>query len=695
MYKKILVVFILFVAISYGQRQDKVDFLAGNFSIHPSPMKKEIEGKVIYTFRIIEQLDSIFLDAKNISFSKVALNKKEADYLNTGRRLIVKNNFKAGQEYSLEIYYKVQPKQTVYFLGWEDEDPTNNQIWTQGQGKYTSHWLPSFDDMNEKVIFDFVILTDLSYPVIANGKRLEVVTVHDDMLAWRYQMKKPMSSYLLAFAIGDYRVEKLNSKSGIPIELWYNPMDSSKVEPTYRYSKQIFDFLEIEIGVPYPWQNYKQIPVRDFLYAGMENTGATIFSDAYVIDSVSFVDQNYVNINAHELAHQWFGNLVTEVDSKHHWLHEGFATYYAYLAEAAIFGEDHFYWKLYQSAKQLEQLSMEGKGERLTDPKASSLTFYEKGAIALFMLREQIGDKAFKEGVQQYLKKHQFENVQVQDFLQEVEKASGQNLAFFNDTWLKQKEFPIQAVMDKLKEASVSLRLRFEMYEDLKAAQSDDINYKKYWDASNSVPLKAAMIEEFHDVLSETLIEEAFASEEVKIRQALAQTLSPVPPSFKSKYEGLLDDQSYITVEHALFNLWQSFPENRIAYLDRTKNMVGLNTKNIRLMWLVLAIITEAYKTEEKAVFFKELTSYTHPKYPLEVRRNAFRWIGEVFSFTDQNLLDLINASQHHQWQFKKYSRNLLQELMKNDDYKSRIGVLKEKLGPNEIRYIETILDTE
>src|SRR5690554_7076608 len=80
-----------------------------------------------------------------------------------------------------------------------------------------------------------------------------------------------MSSYLAAMAIGDYSKTELLSESGVPIELYYKPEDSSRVEPTYRYSKEIFDFLEPEIGVAYPWEVYKQVPVRDFLYAGMRS----------------------------------------------------------------------------------------------------------------------------------------------------------------------------------------------------------------------------------------------------------------------------------------------------------------------------------------------------------------------------------------------------------------------------------------
>ena len=251
----------------------------------------------------------------------------------------------------LSFSYSATPKQTLYFVG--SEEKNNLQIWTQGQGKYTSHWFPSFDDVNEKVIFNLNVVFNKEYQIISNG-RLDFKSEFNGMSVWNYRMKKPMSSYLLMLAIGKYGQQKQLSHSGIALEMYYEPKDKEKFEPTYRYSKKMFDFLEKEIGVKYPWEIYKQTPVRDFLYAGMENTSSTLFSTRYVVDSIGFADRNYTNVNAHELAHQWFGDLVTAESSKHHWLQEGFATYYALLAEREIYGEDYFYSKLYESAQQLK-----------------------------------------------------------------------------------------------------------------------------------------------------------------------------------------------------------------------------------------------------------------------------------------------------------------------------------------------------
>ncbi len=688
-----LFLFLLLLLESFfinAQHQDKIDFVRGEILITPLPKEKKILGKVTYTFKVLADVDSVFLDARNISFSNVKLNGAKANYSNTDKIISIHKKFKKGRSYTLFLDYSATPTQTVYFLGWEDDVPDNEQIWTQGQGKYTSHWLPSFDDMEEKVEFDLNITFDDSYEVIANGKLVSTKSNSKDKKIWHFDMQHPMSSYLLAVAVGNYQKQELVSKSGIPITNYYYPQDSLRVEPTYRYTRRIFDFLEDEIGVPYPWQNYKQVPVHDFLYAGMENTGTTIFSDGYVIDSTAFIDKNYVNVNAHELAHQWFGNLVTEKDGNHHWLQEGFATYYAYLAEKGIFGNDHFYWKLYNTLTELQDLVDKNEGQSLLDPKASSLTFYEKGAWALFMLREDIGDAAFKKGIQNYLKKYSFRNVTVSDFLEEMESASGNDLSAFKKDWLDNTGIPYDKAKNSLIKYSPSLRLLFEMEADFKKAKSDDIDYAKYWNGSPSIHLKKNILEYHQNSLPEEIIEKAFASDTVPIRQTLSM-VADIKRYPKEAFESLLNDKSYVTVENTLFKLWQTYLQDRKVYLDETKDLIGLPNKNLRLLWLTLAMLTEDYQGSKTKVYFDELSGYTDSRYSFEIRQGAFFYLKEAFGFTDQNLKDLMQATTHHSWQFKKFARDLLKEVIKDQDYKKRIENVSKELNDEELRYLKSI----
>ncbi|HLV15553.1 MAG TPA: M1 family metallopeptidase, partial [Xanthomarina sp.] len=383
----------------FAQQTETVDFSHVKAHISFKVDSAQVLGLVQYQFKTLQAVDSVYLDAMAMDFDEVLLNGKQAKFKNDSKKLVVFSEFKADETHSLSFNYKATPKQTLYFIGWNTEAP--KQIWTQGQGKYTSHWLPSLDDTNDKIEFDLSVTFNSEYEVVANGK-LVSKEVEAENTTWHYDMKAPMSSYLLAVVVGKYDKRKELSNSGIPLKMYYYPEDSLKVEPTYRYSKQMFDFLEAEIGVAYPWQNYKQIPVHDFLYAGMENTSATIFSDAFVIDSIAFVDRNYVNVNAHELAHQWFGNYVTAKSSEHHWLQEGFASYYALLAERDVFGENYYYWSLYEYAQELMDQNRSGNSTSLLNPKSSSVTFYKRGAWVLHALREEVGDVAFKQAVKNY-----------------------------------------------------------------------------------------------------------------------------------------------------------------------------------------------------------------------------------------------------------------------------------------------------
>ncbi|WP_424198775.1 M1 family metallopeptidase [Algibacter sp.] len=601
-------------------------------------------------FDILKNTDSIYLDAFDMKFMNVALNQESVTFKNEGKKLIIYNKFKNSRTYTLNFLFFASPKKAMYFIDWAGSSTSSGQVWTQGQGKYTSHWLPSIDDMNDKIEFDISCVAPKGYQVISNGKMVSKRETPTSNL-WEFDMEKPMSSYLVALVIGKYDKKTEYSKSGIPLEMYYYPEDSLKFEPTYRYSKQMFDFLEEEIGVSYPWQNYKQVPVKDFLYAGMENTSTTIFADSFVIDSIAFVDKNYVNVNAHELAHQWFGDLVTETSGTHHWLQEGFATYYALLAERDVFGDDYYYWRLYEYAQELLDQDKAGGSTSLLDPKSSSTTFYKKGAWVLHVLREKVGDEAFKKGVKNYLEKYQFKNVETDDFINEVEKASGEDLREFVKVWLVSEKLLYEEMEGALYLSSIFLKQYIQIDCSL-----DILNCEK--DLSNGISDKAK-IKIINQNIS--LIKKTHFNNSLKVRQAIAQNLSEIPLELKREYEALLNDKSYITIETALFNLWQNFPQEREKYLDKTKDIQGFSNKNVRILWLTLALLTEDYQPENKNTYFEELTDYTSPEYGFEIRQNAFQYLNEIKACNDVCNENLKQATKHHNWRFSKFAKSLLE----------------------------------
>ncbi|NRD24222.1 M1 family metallopeptidase [Winogradskyella litoriviva] len=652
--KRLLALFCLFIAsFSFAQQTDYVDFLNVNANIILVPDSLKVTGKVKYNLKMLKNSDSIFIDAINMKFENVLLNNEQVEFNNDSKKIWIKHNLKKDSIYNLSFKYIAYPKKALYFLNRENE----RNIWTQGQGKYTSNWLPSFDDVNEKVEFDLSFISESEYELISNGKMLKRKCVQN-YCEWIFNMKKPMSSYLVALAIGKYNKKTETSKSGIPLEYYYYPEDSLKFEPTYRYSKQMFDFLEEEIGFPYPWQNYKQVPVHDFLYAGMENTSLTIFSDAFVVDSIGFNDKNYVNVNAHELAHQWFGDLVTAKSGKHHWLQEGFATYFALLAERDIFGDDYFYFKLLQNVLDLSRQDLTGKGTSLLDEKASSLTFYQRGAFVLHALKNKVGDAVFKKAVKNYLTKYQFGNVETKDFIAEVQKVYGKSLTSFVNYWIVSKDFPYEQAFEILKKQS-SFVNEYSMI-DCEAKSSKCAEQLKYYVSDEA---KAKIISQVPELVTADTFNNG-----LKVRQAIAQHVKNIPENIKTEYESLLDDDSYITIENALYNLWTNFPLERAKYLSKTRNISGFSDKNIRLLWIVLNLNTPYYEADNKYELFNELKQYTGAGYNADLQISAFNYLKLMKSCDDDCKLNLEKAKSHHNWRLVKFAKELSEQLEENKD---------------------------
>ncbi|HEY4628286.1 MAG TPA: M1 family metallopeptidase [Flavobacterium sp.] len=673
--------FLLLSAITFAQQTKSVDFKSVRGQITINSKDKSVRGVVSYWFNVLKATDTIKIDAQNMDFNDVELNQKEIQFLNNGKQILLISHFKKGKN-NVSFNYVAKPKQALYFVGSEEKD--NVQIWTQGQGKNTSNWLPSFDDVNEKVIFNLEVVVDSKYQVISNGILKSKVN-NNSMTYWRFNMQKPMSSYLLMLAIGKFEKQTQQSISRIPLEMYYESKDKSRFEPTYRYSKQLFDFLEKEIGLKYPWGIYKQAPVREFLYAGMENTSATLFSTRYVVDSTGFEDRSYTNVNAHELAHQWFGNLVTAESGKHHWLQEGFATYYALLAERKIYGEDYFYSKLYESAQQLKFASRTDTIPVL-NAKASSLTFYQKGAWALHVLHEAIGDKAFKKAVKCYLKKYSFQTVNTQDFFAEIKKVSDYDLNNFTKVWLEETVFNTQqanALLNKNK----SIQVLFEVEKcKNKSLSEKESFFAKTLQSDVYFSVKEAIVnqlkeEDFQDKAA--LLNLALATKNVQVRQAVAATVNEIPESFRAQYETLLDDKSYQTQEIALYNLWNNFPEQRARYLDKSKDWQGFNDYNLRTLWLSLALSTVDYAVDKESLV-NELINYSSINYEANTRQNALEKLLAFKIIDDTVLKNLVNATTYHMWQFSKFGRDNIRKLLKNKEMRVSFERILTDLNENE-----------
>lgn len=467
-------------------RERYVDFIHANISVQFEPEEGKVIGQVTHTFKPLrEGIDTLYLDGVNMTIKSITFNdnKIEHRWYKKGLTLLFPSVLSKDSSYQVTISYESTPRRGLYFIGWDD--PTGRcrkQIWTQGQGLDNRHWIPMFDNMAEKIKTDLVVTIDSNFKVLSNGKRIMQMRDGNGNNTWHYQMEKPHSPYLIMLGIGEYDITSYTSKTGVPIELYSYPEWKNRIEPTYRFSKELFDFLEEEIRVPYPWGSYSQIPVQDFPYGAMENTSATVFGDFYHVDSIGYNDNSYVHVNGHELAHQWFGDLVTSLSPAHHWLHESFATYYHHLTVKQFVSEDKFSSMMRDNQEAaLNGTLKDFKG--VGHSQSGTHRQYLKGSYVLKMLRYVVGDEDFKRGMQAYLQKHQYENVTTYDLVAAFSESTGQSIGWFIEQWVQRggepsykidfstlkKEQKYQIIIEQVQDttplvATFKMPIAFEVY---------------------------------------------------------------------------------------------------------------------------------------------------------------------------------------------------------------------------------------
>ncbi len=720
-----------------------------------NPYLKKVNGKLTYKIKPLKNVNVINIDAPGIHILKVKKGWFKVKYKMDKDSLKIYKKFKKGKIYTFHITYEASPKQAMYFTGWK-LPKAKKQIWTQGQGKGNRHWIPLNEDQNDKFPWELHILFDKNFQVVSNGLLVRKKRLKDSLMEWTYVQNKKSPAYLLFLGIGKYVQDSLLSNNHVKIYNYSYPEKRSK-DKTYYKSKEIFDFLEKEIGIPYAWDNYKQIPLHDFLYGGMENVSVSSFNgNRYVVDSIEFNDINFVNVSAHELAHQWFGDLITGKTSSDHWLHEGFATYYARLSDAHIFGKEYNDYKrlLYDA-----QIVKAAKKDTISihRPNASSLSYYQKGARVVQMLREKLGDSIFTKTIQSFLKKNKFNNVEIKDLQQEFFLHSGDSLKHFFHLWLDSPKIPKLEIISKKdsllflhneipqgipflfiypdtiikKKYTKSFRIpRFKLLESvipntdnallaeikfnpkeswvekqiLKSPYFSDkyLGLKQLKTHKDSIYNLLLTRNEYYPIY-ENIIEyalknhkdkmiKALFKKDLKTRQILAKKMKIIPPSYKEEYKKLLSDSSYVTKEVVLWHYFQNFPQEISGLLEKTKNIHGGNDHSFRLSWLTISIVSPIILPLKKKNYIKELISYTSPQYNMETRMNAFETLKALDFFNLEALDNLMDASLHFNWRLHQPARKLLEELSHRPKYRSLILSLLNKRTKNEKNFFKKLL---
>jgi aminopeptidase N len=420
-------------------REHPVDMVRMTVDVRFEPAKGLVKGRVTNVFRVLRPVvDSIEFDAIKIRILQATLGGKPVRTRSTDTSVVVycEPPLRWDALDSVAFTYEATPRKGVYFIGWNDPSGRmRKQIWTQGQAIDNRHWIPMYDEMNDKMITETITTFDSAYTVLSNGTRGDVVTNGDGTKTWTYRMTKPHASYLLMLAIGQYTITTRRSASGVPLYLYTYSDQPERTEPTYRMSVEAMDFLERETGVPYPWESYSQVPVADYIFGAMENTTATVFGDFFQTDSRGWLDRSYVGVNVHELTHQWFGDLITGRSSKSIWLQESFATFYPHLFTKVTHGEDAYEW----SRRGMHRSALAaGEKDRLpiVHPSSGTARVYPKGASVIDMMRSTFGDSAVRRVIRHYLLKHAYGNVETNDLYLAFQDTLGLSPDWFFDQWL-------------------------------------------------------------------------------------------------------------------------------------------------------------------------------------------------------------------------------------------------------------------
>ncbi len=421
--------------------------------VTPDFRNRRVAGTATFTFHpILKPLEQLRLDAVNLEVSEITSAAGIATWENTDKELVItfSKPVPAGQKTILSITYAAEPEDGLYFRTPEmGYDPADAHIWTQGETIMARHWFPCFDAPNEFFTSTMTCRVPKDMVVLSNGRRAgEKIDPATGLKAVTWEQEKPHVNYLITLVAGHFR--KLEEKHGnLSLTFWTPPSDFANAANSFRETKQCMEYMEKEIGVPYPWAKYGQVCVQDFNWGGMENTSLTTLN-AYTLFSTETENiRSSQGLVAHELAHQWFGDLVTCKDWSHIWLNEGFATYYTHLFAGHKDGRDDMLHGLYRDLKRItgRRNDTTAMVNRKYNAPMEMFTVYgtlsyTKGSWVLHMLRSQLGPDLFRKVVKTYLERHRHGNVVTEDLRSIIEELSGNSFDRFFDQYVYHAHHP-------------------------------------------------------------------------------------------------------------------------------------------------------------------------------------------------------------------------------------------------------------
>ncbi|NHE57699.1 M1 family peptidase [Cyclobacterium sp. GBPx2] len=409
----------------------------------------------------------LVLDAKEFDIHEVYLmgqgNRQDLSYSYNNKQIEIDLPHKTGAEdtLALHIAYTAFPERGndigtaaisdtkgLYFINPDSSESGKPvQIWTQGETEYTSKWYPTIDSPNERQTHDFYLRVPDKYISISNGLLVESKSHKDGTRTDHWKMNQAHAPYLSAIVVGEFASIEGESDSGIPLRYFVEPKYEAGARKVFEHTPEMVTFFSDLLQVPFPWQKYDQVVVRDFVSGAMENTTLSIFMEALNLNEREALDSEWDYIIAHELFHQWFGNYVTTESWANLTLNEAFADYSEYLWFEYKEGRDQADMHHFNAMEEYLDEAEEKQEDLIryyyshSDEMFDSHT-YAKGGRVLHMLRNFLGDRAFFQGLKRYLLDNASQAVEIHHLRLAMEKVSGMDLNWFFNQWFLSSGHP-------------------------------------------------------------------------------------------------------------------------------------------------------------------------------------------------------------------------------------------------------------
>ncbi|HEY4823032.1 MAG TPA: M1 family aminopeptidase, partial [Candidatus Bathyarchaeia archaeon] len=393
------------------------------------------------------EFDAVELGVKDVKLSA----GKPASFENTGRKIIIylDKALKTKENVTVSIRYSGEPRRGLYFIGPDKAYPDRPyQAWTQGEDEDSRYWFPCYDYPNQRATSEVVVTVPQKCMAISNGSLIE--TKEDKprgTKTYHWKQDIPHSSYLISLVVGEFALVKEKVES-VELQYYLRKGREEDAKRSFEKTPKMIRFFGEYFGVEYPYPKYAQVVVSDFIFGGMENITATTLTERTLHDKRAHLDFTSDDLVAHELAHQWWGDLITCRDWSHAWLNEGFATYCETLFKEHDLGRDEAAYYQLQDIEEYMEEDRERYRRSIVSKSYIEPTelfdrhLYEKGGLVLHALRYYLGDDLFQKGLRHYASSFREKVVETSDFRRAMEEATGKSLEGFFDQWVHHSGHP-------------------------------------------------------------------------------------------------------------------------------------------------------------------------------------------------------------------------------------------------------------